>query len=67
MQRLERQIQAAETQASELSAQLADPENYEDHARVRQLAEDLDIAKATADRLLQQWEEAQLKLESVLD
>ena len=67
VQRLERQIQAAETQASELSAQLADPENYEDHARVRQLAEDLDIAKATADLLLQQWEEAQLKLESVLD
>jgi ATP-binding cassette subfamily F protein 3 len=67
VQRLERQIQAAETQASELSAQLADPENYEDHARVRQLAEDLDTAKATADRLLQQWEVAQLKLESVLD
>jgi hypothetical protein len=34
---------------------------------VRQLAQDLDTAKETADRLLQQWEAAQLELESVLD
>ena len=60
-------IQAAETQASQLSAQLADPEIYDDHARVRQLAEELDVAKATADRLLQDWEQAQIELESVLD
>jgi ATP-binding cassette subfamily F protein 3 len=67
VQKLERAIQAAETQASLLSAQLADPEIYEDHARVRQLAEELDVAKGTADRLLQDWERAQSELESVLD
>jgi ATP-binding cassette subfamily F protein 3 len=67
VQKLERAIQAAETQASLLSAQLADPEIYEDHARVRQLAEELDVAKGTADRLLQDWEQAQSELESVLD
>jgi len=66
VQKLERQIQAAETQASELSAQLADLEIYEDHALVRQLAQKLDVAKDTADQLLQEWEQAQSKLESVL-
>ena len=67
VQKLERAIQAAETEASQLSAQLADPEIYDDHARVRQLAEDLDVAKATADLLLQEWEQAQSELESVLE
>ena len=66
VQQLERQIQKAETAASELSAQLADPEIYDDHQKVRALADELDVAKATADRLLGEWETAQTELESAL-
>ena len=66
VQQLERSIQAAETEASSLSAQLADPDIYEDHSKVRELADALDVAKATADRLLGEWETAQIDLESAL-
>ncbi|MHB1139427.1 MAG: ABC-F family ATP-binding cassette domain-containing protein [Microthrixaceae bacterium] len=66
VQQLERQIQKAETEASTLSAQLADPEIYDDHQKVRALADELDVAKGTADRLLDEWETAQSELESAL-
>ena len=67
VQQLERSIQKAETEASALSAQLADPDIYDDHAKVRELADALDVAKATADRLLGEWETAQLDLEAALE
>jgi len=63
---LERAIQKAESEASACSAQLADPDVYDDHAKVRELADALDVAKATADRLLGEWETAQLELEAAL-
>ena len=66
VQKLERSIQSAESEASALSAQLADPAIYDDHAKVRELADALDVAKATADRLLGEWETAQLELEDAL-
>ena len=67
MQQLERQIAKAETQVATCSEQLADPDIYDDHAKVRELADALDEAKAAADRLLEEWETAQLELESVLE
>ena len=64
VQQLERQIAKAETEVAKLSDQLAQPEIYDDHAKVRELADALDVAKATADRLLEEWETAQLRLEA---
>ena len=67
MQQLERQIAKAETAVATFSEQLADPDIYDDHAKVRELADALDEAKATADRLLEEWETAQLELEAASD
>ncbi len=67
VQQLERQISKAETQVAKLSEQLAQPEIYDDHAKVRALADELDGAKAAADRLLEDWETAQLELEAATD
>ncbi len=67
VQQLERQITKAEAQVATLSEQLADPDIYDDHAKVRELADVLDEAKATADRLLEEWETAQLELEAATD
>ena len=67
VQQLERQIAKSETAVAAFSEQLADPDIYDDHAKVRELADALDEAKATADRLLEEWETAQLELEAASD
>ena len=67
VQQLERQIAKSETAVATFSEQLADPDIYDDHAKVRELADALDEAKATADRLLEEWETAQLELEAATD
>ncbi|HTO01590.1 MAG TPA: ATP-binding cassette domain-containing protein, partial [Microthrixaceae bacterium] len=67
VKKLERQIQKAEAEAAATSEQLADPDNYEDHAKIRELADTLDAAKLRADQLLAEWEAAQSRLEAVLD
>ncbi|MGB6059635.1 MAG: ABC-F family ATP-binding cassette domain-containing protein [Microthrixaceae bacterium] len=66
VKKLERQIQKAEAEAASASAQLADPGIYDDHDKVRELADVLDGAKKSADRLLAEWETAQSRLEELL-
>jgi ATP-binding cassette, subfamily F, member 3 len=61
----ERAIQMAETRAAEIEAQLADPALYDDAAKVRTLADELDAAKAEAATHLAAWESASLELESL--
>ena len=64
VQRLERQVARAEAELEEVGAQLADPDIYDDHQRVRALADEHDAAKARAESLMAQWVEAQVELES---
>jgi ATP-binding cassette, subfamily F, member 3 len=66
VQRLERQVQKAETEAARLAEQLADPGIYDDHQRVRELADAHEAEVATAERLMAEWEAAQTELEAVL-
>ena len=66
VQKLERQVQRAEAEAAKLAEQLADPEIYDDHQKVRQLADAHDAERSTVDRLMGEWEAAQTQLEAVL-
>ena len=59
-------MQRAEAEAAKLAEQLADPEIYDDHQKVRQLADAHDAERSTVDRLMEEWEAAQLELEAVL-
>ena len=65
VQRLERQVAKAEAEAERIGAQLADPEIYEDHQRVRALADEHEVAKARAESLMAEWLAAQEELDSV--
>lgn len=56
---LERKAAEAEKEADALAAQLADPDVYEDHARVREIADLHDAAKARAESLIAEWMAAQ--------
>ena len=62
---LERRIAKLEARSAELSTQLADPEIYDDHQKVRELADEHDAAQREVGELLAQWEGAQIELESV--
>ena len=66
VQKLERQVQRAEAEAAKLAEQLADPDIYDDHQKVRQLADAHDAERSTVDRLIEEWEAAQLELDAVL-
>ncbi len=66
VQRLERQIAKLEAEAATLAEQLADPSIYDDHQKVRELAEAHEATEAKVGSLLQKWETAQSKLEQVL-
>ena len=61
---LERQAHEAENAAGELAAQLADPDIYDDHALVRDLADRHEAAAAKAEQLLAEWMEAQEELDA---
>ncbi len=61
---LERQAHEAEKAAGELAAQLADPDIYDDHALVRDLADRHEAAAAKAEQLLAEWMEAQEELDA---
>ncbi len=65
VQGLERRIAKLEARSAELSTQLADPEIYDDHQKVRGLADEHDAAQREVGELLAQWEGAQIELESV--
>ena len=61
---LERKAAEAEKEAGVLAAQLADPEIYDDHALVRDLADRHDAAAARAESLLAEWMAAQERLDA---
>jgi ATP-binding cassette subfamily F protein 3 len=65
VQRLERQIAKLETEAAKLAEQLADPSIYDDHHKVRELADAHEAVGADLDRLLSEWTEAQSALERI--
>lgn len=64
VRKLERQIEKSEQKVDEVSSQLADPDIYDDHQKVRQLADDLDLAESTLADLMDQWAEAQSQLDA---
>ena len=59
VERLERDLGRAETTVADLQRQLAEPEVYEDHEKVRLLVAAHDEAKDRAASLMDQWLEAQ--------
>ncbi|MDH4170550.1 MAG: ABC-F family ATP-binding cassette domain-containing protein [Acidimicrobiia bacterium] len=61
--KVERQWEKAEARVAELAAQLGDPDIYDDHQRVRQLADEHDEAKESAARWLTEWERVSARLE----
>lgn len=64
VQRLERKVAKAEADVERIGAELADPGIYQDHQRVRALADEHDIAKERAESLMTQWLSAQEELET---
>ncbi len=62
VERLERQAQRAEDVASGLANQLADPEVYDDSARLKQLISTHAAAQDKATELLEEWEKAAMEL-----
>ncbi|MCZ7628669.1 MAG: hypothetical protein M5U19_06235 [Microthrixaceae bacterium] len=64
VQRLERQVAKAEAEVERIGAELADPDIYDDHQRVRALADEHDMAKERAESLMSQWMSAQEELET---
>ena len=66
VQRLERQIAKLEAEAASLTEQLADPAIYDDHLKVRELADAHEAAESKVGDLLAEWEAAQSRLEHLL-
>jgi ATP-binding cassette, subfamily F, member 3 len=64
VQRLEREIERAEGRVAGLHGQLSDPEIYDDHQRVRELADAHEVAQAEVERLTGEWERAQAELDA---
>ncbi len=66
VQRLERRIAKLEAESATLAEQLADPALYDDHQKVRELADAHEAAESEVGELLAQWEAAQSELEQLL-
>ena len=64
--KLERQVQRAEAEVARLAEQLADPDIYDDHQKVRELADAHDAGRANVERLMEEWEQAQTQLDAAL-
>ncbi len=62
--RLERDVQKAEAEVASLHAQLADPDIYDDHQRVRELADLHEAAEQRVEVLMEAWEAAQADLDA---
>ncbi len=62
--RIERELMAAESEVAQLTRRLADPAVYEDAARVKELVAAHGTAKDRAAGLMDRWERAQLALEA---
>ena len=61
---LETKIGTLETEISRLETTLSDPENYGDHTSLAILGVELEAAKTTLNKLLQQWEALTHQIES---
>ena len=66
VQRLERQIAKLEAEAASLTEQLGDPSIYDDHQKVRELADAHEAAESKVGELLAEWESVQTRLEAAL-
>ncbi|MFM7063474.1 MAG: ABC-F family ATP-binding cassette domain-containing protein [Actinomycetes bacterium] len=64
VRRLEREVARAEEQVAALHAELSDPEIYDDHQKVRELADAHDAAQAQVDGLTEAWMAAQEALDA---
>ena len=64
VRRLEREVGKAEEKVAALHASLSDPEIYDDHQKVRELADTHDAAQAEVDKLTEQWIAAQEALDA---
>jgi ATP-binding cassette subfamily F protein 3 len=62
--RLEREIGRVEAKVAELHGRLSDPAIYDDHQKVRELADAHDDAAAEVERLTAAWERAQADLDA---
>ena len=65
VQRLEREIQSAESKITELTMELEKPETYDDASRAMAINRDLTRAQSTLDSLTPEWEAATLKLDEL--
>ncbi len=63
VERIEAALSAAEAEVAELNRQLADPQVYADGVRVKELVTAHGQAKDEAARLMEAWEQAQLRLD----
>lgn len=66
VQRLERRIAKLEVESASLTEQLGDPSIYDDHQKVRELADAHEATEAQLGQLLGEWEAAQSQLELIL-
>src|SRR5690606_5111219 len=64
--KLERQVQRAEAEVARLAEQLAAPDIYDDHQKVRARAGAHDAGRANGARLMEEWEQAQAQLDAAL-
>ena len=64
VRRLEREVAKAEEKVASLHEQLSDPEIYDDHQKVRELADAHDAAQTEVDKLTEQWMAAQEALDA---
>ncbi len=64
VERLEREVTAAEARVADLQRLLADPAVYEDEARVKELVREHGEAKDEAARLMDAWEAASVELDA---
>lgn len=64
LQRLEKQIERDEAELELLDQQLGDPEIYDDHALVRQLADDHEVVSARLAQRMDEWEQTQVALDA---
>ncbi len=64
VQKLERRVLKAEAEVESLHAQLADPEIYDDHQKVRELADLHEAAQEQVAALMAEWEQAQEDLDA---
>ncbi|MFV0524644.1 MAG: ABC-F family ATP-binding cassette domain-containing protein [Acidimicrobiales bacterium] len=65
VERLEKQATEAEAEVRRLEAELADPDVYQDQARMNDLVNEHERVSARATRLLAEWEQAALDLERI--